>query len=559
LWFVIANGIYLFKKKTQMNKRKMEEILNIEPLKQTKKMYPCSFDDCEFETSKSIEMLGHRSTHYPNLFLCAIGTCESKLESQSLLTFHLKTHKNSMNKFECDYKNCTFTTKSHKEMQIHTITHSVDVVYFCGIVNCQETFESKNMLHQHREIHKVNGKYVCDIEDCKYSTKDATTFQNHRIGHLETRPFKCDNCVASFARQYQLDRHGLTHSGVREFVCKVEICKKTFRDLWSLDRHNLIKHSEFKGFGCLKENCGKKFTTKSGLTRHINSLHEEEKMFDCEECDLKFTRNDKLVQHIQDHHSDEVKRFKCDHCYYKTNHLYHLNRHIDIHEKQKSFEFGCDMQDGGTQKCCYGDIPCTIRCKTQLDLEYHIDRNHTEKGLGSKFESETKLAEFLTSKGFHFTRDRENTIRFTTCNNIDPSKKSARPDFYLICKSAELGVFLILENDEFAHRRTACDFQRLYNIVVALREDSEEMIPIVFVRFNPHHFQRNGVYHSMSLKEGHEKLYKVIQSITREQLIHDVNLIYVNYDRTDNKLDVFKDVEIGEYAEFFEKYVILDV
>jgi hypothetical protein len=102
-------------------------------------------------------------------------------------------------------------------------------------------------------------------------------------------------------------------------------------------------------------------------------------------------------------------------------------------------------------------------------------------------------------------------------------------------------------------------FQRLYNIVIALREDSKEIIPIVFLRFNPHHFQRNGIYYSMSLNDGHEKLYKVIQSITCEQLVHDINLIYVNYDRTNDKLDVFNEAKIGDYAEFFEKYVILDV
>jgi hypothetical protein len=545
-----------------MNKRKLEDTLKIEPLKQTKKkMYPCTFDKCEFETSKPPEMLSHRATHYLNLFLCYIGKCESKFESQSLLRKHLKTHKNKNKnkKFECNYKNCTFTTKFPKEMQIHTITHSVDVVYFCGIINCQETFESKVMLNQHRDTHKVDGKYVCDIEDCKYSTKNATTFQNHQITHLETKPFKCEDCSETFTTQFCLIRHSLIHSGAREFVCKVEVCKKTFRDSWSLDQHTLVKHSEFEGFECLEINCGQTFSSKSGLTRHINSIHDKENIFECDECDQKYTRKDSLVQHIKDYHSDKVKRFKCDHCYYTTNHLGNFNYHINVHEKQKAYTFICDMQDGGTQKCTQSDIPCTIRCKTQLDLEYHIERNHTLTGLANKFESETKLAEFLTKKNINFTRDRENTIRFTTCKNIDFGKKSARPDFYLICKSAELGVFLILENDEFAHRRISCDFQRLYNIVVALRANSDEMIPIVFVRFNPHHFQRNGVYHSMSLKEGHEKLYKVIQSITREQLIHDINLIYVNYDRTDDKLDVFSDVEIGDYAEFFEKYVILDV
>jgi hypothetical protein len=549
-----------------MNKRKLntnntEDVnpLNIEPLKPTKYiMYFCTLENCEFESSDAIAMFEHKITHSSTGFDCGINNCESVFESRSLLTKHLKEHKNSNNKYECNYKNCTFTTVCTKRMQIHAITHSIDTTFVCGIINCRETFVSQKMLNQHRETHKIDGKYMCDVDSCKYSTKDATSFQNHRITHLETRPFKCDDCSFTSNTQQGLDRHGPIHSGARNFVCKVENCKARFTSLSSLCHHNVSEHSDFEGFKCLKKNCGKIFTTKNGLSRHFNALHAEEKtMFECEECNESYTRKDQLVQHIRDHH--EVKRFKCDHCYYGTNRLAHLNSHIETHERQKSYAFACNMQDGGTQNCSKSDIPCTVRCKTKLDLEYHIERNHTVTGLANKFESETKLAEFLTRKNINFTRDQENTIRFTTCKNIDFGKKSARPDFYLICKSAELGVYFILENDEFAHRRSSCDFQRLYNIVIALREKEKEIVPIVFLRFNPHHFQRNGVYHSMSLKDGHEKLYKVIQSITREQLIHDVNLIYVNYDRTDDKLDVFKDVEIGEYAEFFEKYVILDV
>jgi hypothetical protein len=99
-----------------MNKRKLEDTLKIKPLKQTKKkMYPCTFDKCEFETSKPAEMLSHKTTHYPNLFLCDINKCESKFETQSLLRKHLKTHKNKNNKFECDDENCRFTVNFHWE------------------------------------------------------------------------------------------------------------------------------------------------------------------------------------------------------------------------------------------------------------------------------------------------------------------------------------------------------------------------------------------------------------------------------------------------------------
>jgi KRAB domain-containing zinc finger protein len=327
-----------------MNKRKVEQdtedTLNIEPLKQTKKVYPCTVDNCEFETTKAPEMLAHRATHYPNSFLCGIEKCESKFESQALLKKHLKTHKSKNNKFECDYKNCTHTTKYSKEMQLHTITHSVDVTYLCGIINCQETFVSKQMLEQHREIHKIDGKYVCGVGDCKYSTERATSFQNHQIGHLKTKPFKCEDCVETFTTQYNLDRHGLTYSGARAFVCQVEVCRKAFRDAWSLDQHTFKIHSDFEGFECPQNGCDKKFRTKYSITQHIIETHCEEKpILECEECLNTFSRKESLLQHIRDHHSNEPKRFTCDHCSYKTNYLQAITRHIEIHERRKNYTF----------------------------------------------------------------------------------------------------------------------------------------------------------------------------------------------------------------------------
>jgi uncharacterized Zn-finger protein len=440
-----------------MNKRSAndtEETLNLQPLKRTKnKIYSCN--DCEFETPNATEMFTHKTTHYTG-FLCGINNCESVFDLRHELTKHFKEHKDSNNKFVCNYKDCIFTTVNHKSMQFHTITHSIEDTFVCGIINCQETFGSLDMLHKHRDTHKIDGKYICDI--CNYSTTDAYHFQIHRITHLEIRPFKCDDCDSTFASQNLLDIHTPIHAGARKFVCKVEICKASFKSSSSLAHHKQFKHSDFKGFKC--PTCNNYFLTKSTLDRHINSQHAKEKtIFKCEECDQQYPRKDSLVQHIRDHH--EAKRFKCDHCSFASNRLGNLGSHIETHERHKSYTFVCDMQDGGTQKCSLSDIPCTIRCKTQLDLEYHIERNHTFEGLKNKFESETKLASFLKSKNINFTRDHENTIRFTTCKNIDPTKKSARPDFYLICKSAELGCYFIVENDEFAHRRNSCDFSTI--------------------------------------------------------------------------------------------------
>ena len=102
-----------------------------------------------------------------------------------------------------------------------------------------------------------------------------------------------------------------------------------------------------------------------------------------------------------------------------------------MHERQARFAFKCAMQDGGVQLWKHGDVACTIRCKTEQHMEYHIQRNHTIEGLGVKLESETKLAQFFEANDVPFDRNWANRLNFKGCKNIEGNSTSARPDFYL--------------------------------------------------------------------------------------------------------------------------------
>jgi len=84
----------------------------------------------------------------------------------------------------------------------------------------------------------------------------------------------------------------------------------------------------------------------------------------------------------------------------------------------------------GTQRAEEGDLRCTTRCATLQHMDYHVQRNHTPAGIGSKFGSEEQLATFFKEKGVSYDRDWGNFIKLS--------------DFYLHAKSAELGcVFLV--------------------------------------------------------------------------------------------------------------------
>ncbi len=149
-----------------------------------------------------------------------------------------------------------------------------------------------------------------------------------------------------------------------------------------------------------------------------------------------------------------------------------------------------------------------------------------------------------------------NFIQFKNCNNIEGGKCSARPDFYLFKRSLELEVLFFVCNDEFAHRQTKCEFQRMMNIATSLQQTKEfANVPILFLRFNPHFYYIDDKYYDPPLAQSHELLLKTIQEIKKEDIIPGVNLIYMNYDRIDGELAIFKENDDDFTAVYKERII----
>ena len=116
---------------------------------------------------------------------------------------------------------------------------------------------------------------------------------------------------------------------------------------------------------------------------------------------------------------------------------------------------------------------------------------------------------------------------------------------------------MLVGNDEFAHRQNSCDFQRVFNIVQALEQRPEfRGVPVVYLRFNPHHYWRDGVCFDRPLHVGHELLWSTLQSL--QTVRTGTNLVYVQYDRTEGRLDVFRQDD-NDFATLFEPCVLRDV
>ena len=99
-----------------------------------------------------------------------------------------------------------------------------------------------------------------------------------------------------------------------------------------------------------------------------------------------------------------------------------MDRHLILHERSKIWSFVCEYEDHGLKKHVEGSgsICCEERFKCQALLDYHISYAHTVHGV-EKRQSEEQMAVFLNDNGILFDRDRENTLHFNHCQNVDPN------------------------------------------------------------------------------------------------------------------------------------------
>jgi len=370
--------------------------------------------------------------------------------------------------------------------------------------------------------------YICDFADCKQAFSESKSLKTHKRSHTGERPYKCDvkDCTYTCTTSCSLTLHIRTHTNERPFKCDVGDCDYACGSGSALVVHKRT-HTNERPYTCDFENCDYASVNSSHLTRH------------------------KLT------HTGE-KPFKCHHCDFASATSSNLKQHSELHETQKSYQFECKMQDHGTQLCSEGDIKCSIRTKSQFHMDMQIERNHTLEGIGKKLQSESKLEEFFKSKKIPATRDWENVINFKYCKNIEVGPGSARPDFYLLAESVRLSAIVLVGNDEFGHRRYPCDFKRVFNICSALEQNPDSRgLPILYIRFNPHFYTRDGVYFSHDLETAHEILLSTLQNIT--SLKPRVNLVYIHYDQTNGELDIFHEDDENDYAKLYKNCVLLKV
>ena len=159
-------------------------------------------------------------------------------------------------------------------------------------------------------IDMEGSPFVCN--DCgKCFTNDAKLGLHHYAVHSE-KPFECTQCGEKGSGVQKFKNHMRKHA-TQNKVNKCDMCQFETPHPGNLKRHmklhtNVTVKAKKSKSAKKCDPCGKTFDKKDHFDRHVK-VHSKDstQLFDCTQCEDKFTRKDKLMQHQKNVHIDIVQ------------------------------------------------------------------------------------------------------------------------------------------------------------------------------------------------------------------------------------------------------------
>ncbi|KPJ01318.1 Zinc finger protein Xfin [Papilio xuthus] len=224
---------------------------------ETLRCFMCSNKFHKFKT-----LLEHMNVHYRN-YICEV--CDAGFVTRGIMINHSECHK--LGSFACDYCSKVFDTirkkKSHEKcVHIHS-----NLLNKCGY--CNEKFSDYGKKQKHlKDAHDVPTRELkCEACEKSFVSQKQLSVHIKRV-HLIERSHQCTDCDMTFFSSFEMRRHMLKHTGVRDFECSV--CHKWYGRRRTLQEHMRI-HADDRRFKC--EYCGQAFVQKCSLRGHMRAKH----------------------------------------------------------------------------------------------------------------------------------------------------------------------------------------------------------------------------------------------------------------------------------------------
>lgn len=233
-----------------------------------KKLLFCVECKAEFYTQMALKEHCHNNHPAKSLTGRECENCNERFEDFKDLIIHRKLHmrpflcltcwggyynENDYNSHSCQanqprrskesektLRQCDQCGKSYPQgyIKVHMMTHGTDKRYSCKY--CPKKFKVANGLNSHiLWNHKRTRNHKCEV--CNATFISASAKSTHiRKNHLKEKKYGCESCVKRFFSKSELQRHMLTHTGVKNFHC--HLCDKSYQTRYGLNVH-LKSHS----------------------------------------------------------------------------------------------------------------------------------------------------------------------------------------------------------------------------------------------------------------------------------------------------------------------------